>query len=128
MKTVYPTAFTFRQEKSIPGSYNASHQLTVECVTENGSRALQPTDLVKRRKVFHNGLILIVREHHRKFLSTLDPPLTIPEDKVLRWHPEFILDNVPNVVEASLPQPPFKGTVEFKLQPYIKYLCYQQKL
>ena len=39
----------------------------------------------------------------------MTPPIDIPEDKVIRWHPEFKLDTVPDVEAAELPKPPFKG-------------------
>ncbi len=92
----------------MPGSYHG-HQLTVECVTDNPSGALQPSDLIKRRKIFRDGLVSVVREHHRQFLLKLEPPLTIPDHKLMRWHPGFTLDNLPEITEASLPQPPLKG-------------------
>ena len=110
MKTVYPTAFTFRQESNIPGSPHSRHQLTVECNTDDPSGCLNPTDLIKRRKTFHRGLVSLVKDQHCQFLSRLSPPLTIPDDKVLRWHPEFSLDRLPDVPESSLPRPPVKGT------------------
>ena len=118
MKTVYPTAFTFRQESNIPGSQHSRHQLTVECNTDDPSGCLNPTDLIKRRKVFHRGLVSLVKDKHRQFLSKLSPPLTIPDDKVLHWHPEFSLDQLPDVPESSLPRPPVKGT-----RPYACSLC-----
>ena len=111
IKTVHPTAFKFRQEKSIPGCYDTGYQLTLECVTDVSSEALKPADLIKRRKVFHDGLVSVVREHHKTFLLSLDPPLSIPEDKVQRWHPDFNLDSLPEVVESPLPQPPLQGGV-----------------
>lgn len=42
----------------------------------------------------------------QEFLSNLSRPLTIPDDKITRWHPKFPLDEVPDVQEAPLPQPP----------------------
>ena len=32
--------------------------------------------------------------------------MSITEDKIVRWHPAFVLDTVPEVEEAPLPQPP----------------------
>lgn len=80
MKTVYPAAFVFRQEKHIPGTYNRKqyeqYQLTVECNTsEDGSGGsgeaggakgyITTTGLVQRRKVFHSNLTQIVKGHHQ---------------------------------------------------------------
>ena len=33
-------------------------------------------------------------------------PLTIPDDKITRWHPKFALDEVPDIEAAPLPEPP----------------------
>lgn len=40
------------------------------------------------------------------FLSTLVPPMSVPEDKLTRWHPRFNVDTVPAIECSSLPQPP----------------------
>lgn len=119
MKTVYPLAFTFRQENKIPGEYGRKEQeryhLTVECNLSRGSNSeaqpkhLYPTSLVQRRRVFRRNLNSVVKHHHKQFLSCLDPPLEIPDEEVLHWHPEFPLDAVPEVEEAALPAPPVNG-------------------
>lgn len=43
-------------------------------------------------------------------MAYLKPPLHIPDEKVLRWHPAFALDSVPEVEAAPLPTPPIKET------------------
>lgn len=85
MKTVYPSAFIFRQEKNIPGNYDRKKyekfQLTVETNVdegvseekgdeekgdeEKGCKRLGGSFLIKRRKQFHQNLIQVVRSHHR---------------------------------------------------------------
>lgn len=47
----------------------------------------------------------------QEFLSKLDPPIVIESDKLRAWHPEFELDNVPDVVPEPLPQPPLQQEV-----------------
>lgn len=86
--------------------------------------------------MFHNNLLSIVKQHHKVscsslgshssyfcfvvisnfclnrlfslqgFLSSLDPPVLVPEDKLTRWHPRFNVDSVPAVHTSALPQPP----------------------
>ena len=151
MKTVYPSAFVFRQEKNIPGNYDRKKyekfQLTVESNVGDGvsegegdgekrCKHLSASSLIKRRKQFHQNIIQIVRNHHKvretrvprclssslsqvsdfpvflspqDFLASLNPPLVIPDAKVLRWHPAFSLDAIPEVVESELPKPPVAG-------------------
>ena len=128
MKTVYPTAFNFRQEKNIPGLFDKrnKYHLTVECSVEDERKssseemkkgetkstksALNATMLIKRRKKFNRNLTEIAKKHHKAFLASLKPPLHIPDDKILRWHPAFALDSVPEVEAAPLPAPPVKET------------------
>nr|XP_061794474.1 DNA replication factor Cdt1-like [Nerophis lumbriciformis] len=114
MKTVFPEAYNFRQEKNIP-TYNncimqGSYQLTVEpamfCGQKEGQRILTASDLLKRRHTFHRNLISIVKHHHKLFLSSLVPPVCVPEDKLTRWHPNFNVDTLPAVQASLLPQPP----------------------
>ncbi|XP_019719966.1 DNA replication factor Cdt1 [Hippocampus comes] len=114
MKTVFPEAYTFRQEKNIP-TYNncikkGSYQLTVEpalfCGQKEGQPILTASDLLERRHTFHRNLVSIVKHHHKMFLSSLTPQMSVPEDKLTRWHPNFNVDSVPAVQASLLPQPP----------------------
>ena len=82
MKSVYPNAFVFRQEKNIPGVYDRkkyeSYQLTVECNVREDGRGeggeggggssggfLDSSALLRRRKYFNKNLIEIVKKHHK---------------------------------------------------------------
>ncbi|XP_071767536.1 DNA replication factor Cdt1 [Centroberyx gerrardi] len=114
IKTVFPDAYTFRQEKNIPtfssNIKKGSYQLTVEPVTyfdQNEARpVLSASRLLERRQIFHLNLVSIVKQHHKAFLSSLVPPVSVPEDKLTRWHPRFNVDMVPTVSTSPLPQPP----------------------
>ncbi|XP_071337708.1 DNA replication factor Cdt1 [Trachinotus anak] len=117
IKTVFPEAYTFRQEKNIP-TFNSSikkgsYQLTVEPVIlsdQNEARpVLSASRLLERRHIFHLNLVSIVKQHHKVFLSSLVPPVSVPDDKLTRWHPRFNVDTVPGVQTCLLPQPPHTG-------------------
>ncbi|XP_029305027.1 DNA replication factor Cdt1 [Cottoperca gobio] len=114
IKTVFPEAYTFRQEKNIP-TFNSSikkgsYQLTVEPVILSDQNEARPflsaSRLLERRRIFHLNLVSIVKQHHKVFLSLLVPPVSVPEDKLTRWHPRFNVDTVPSISTSSLPQPP----------------------
>ncbi|XP_035519484.1 DNA replication factor Cdt1 [Morone saxatilis] len=114
IKAVFPEAYTFRQEKNIP-TFNSSikkgsYQLTVEPVIlsdQNEARpVLSASRLLERRQIFHLNLVSIVKQHHKVFLSLLASPVSVPEDKLTRWHPRFNVDTVPAIQASSLPQPP----------------------
>lgn len=62
--------------------------------------------LIERRYVFHNRLVNIVKQHHSEFLTAFNPLLVVAEDKVTRWHPNFDVDDVPDVPLGRLPQAP----------------------
>nr|XP_015223487.1 PREDICTED: DNA replication factor Cdt1 isoform X2 [Lepisosteus oculatus] len=115
IKTVYPTAYTFRQEKNIPTFSDrvkqSSYQLTIEPVIDMEEKSdarpqLSASHLLERRRGFHQRLVTIVKEHHKAFLDSLTPPLSVPDDKLTRWHPRFNVDQVPNIPACELPQPP----------------------
>ncbi|CAK6978963.1 DNA replication factor Cdt1 [Scomber scombrus] len=114
IKTVFAEAYTFRQEKNIP-TFNSSikrgsYQLTVEPnihSDQNEARSiLSASRLLERRHIFHHNLVSIVKQHHTVFLSSLVPTVSVPEDRLTRWHPRFNVDTVPAVHISSLPQPP----------------------
>ncbi|XP_023182880.1 DNA replication factor Cdt1 [Xiphophorus maculatus] len=119
IKTVFPAAFSFRQQKNIP-TFNSnvsrgSYQLTVEPVLSSDRNEARPvlsaSRLLERRRVFHQNLISVVKQHHKAFLSSLVPPVSVPEDKLTRWHPRFNVDAVPAVQVGSLPPPPHTENV-----------------
>ncbi|XP_016396405.1 DNA replication factor Cdt1-like isoform X1 [Sinocyclocheilus rhinocerous] len=114
IKAVYPSAYTFRQERNIPSfsatAKRSSYQLTVEPVIQeefNGTRpVLSASRLLERRHIFHQNLVEIVKGHHKVYLASLNPPIVVPDDKLTRWHPRFNVDEVPNIKPSDLPQPP----------------------
>ncbi|XP_039994243.1 DNA replication factor Cdt1 [Xiphias gladius] len=114
IKTVFPEAFTFRQEKNIPTFNNSikkgNYQLTVEPIILSDQTEARPvlsaSRLLERRHVFHMNLVSIVKQHHKGFLSSLVPPVSVPEDKLTRWHPRFNVDSVPGIQTSLLPHPP----------------------
>ncbi|XP_038610250.1 DNA replication factor Cdt1 [Tachyglossus aculeatus] len=115
IKAVYPSSYEFRQEKNIPtfrdGVKRSDYQLTIEPVLgpvelTDGRPQLSASHLLQRRHTFSRNLVNLVKEHHKAFLASLNPPLAVPDDKLTRWHPRFNVDEVPDVVPAQLPQPP----------------------
>ncbi|XP_015272849.1 PREDICTED: DNA replication factor Cdt1 [Gekko japonicus] len=67
---------------------------------------LSASHLLERQKVFNRNLVNVVKEHHKAFLASLNPPMAIPDDKLARWHPRFKVDEVPDIVPAELPRAP----------------------
>ena len=109
MKTVCPDAYVFSLETDIPGEYSAGCHFYLTISIKTKDPQLTAASLVKRRQTFYDSLVLIVKRHHREFLSNLDPPLDIPDQKVLRWHSGFSPDSVPAIEVASLPTLPSIG-------------------
>lgn len=58
-------------------------------------------------KVFQLYCVLAL---YQDFLHNLNPALSVDDNKITRWHPKFHLDDVPDVDEADLPQPPVVKT------------------
>ncbi|XP_055991562.1 DNA replication factor Cdt1 [Sorex fumeus] len=114
IKTVYPAGYHFRQERGVPtfrdGVKKSTYQLTIEPLLEPEEGAAAPrltaSRLLQRRQLFSRNLVQRVREHHRAFLASLDPPMVVPEEQLTCWHPRFDVDGVPDIEPAELPQPP----------------------
>uniref|UniRef100_A0A8C6XHD5 Chromatin licensing and DNA replication factor 1 n=1 Tax=Naja naja TaxID=35670 RepID=A0A8C6XHD5_NAJNA len=113
IKTVYPGSYVLRQERNIPTfggpGKQGTYQLTIEPelgTGGSGQEKLTASRLMERRSTFCKNLMARVKEHHKAFLASLDPPMAIAEDELTRWHPRFPVDEVPEVVPAELPQPP----------------------
>nr|CAB3229571.1 DNA replication factor Cdt1 [Phallusia mammillata] len=118
IKHVFPEAYLYRQEKGIP-TYSdhmksSDYQLTLEPILdseelellENQAKKLTSGMLVRRRHHFHLQLLDIVKSHHQAFLSSLDPSVTVENSKLRRWHPQFKVDQVPDIPLDDLPLPP----------------------
>ncbi|XP_069757357.1 DNA replication factor Cdt1 [Narcine bancroftii] len=115
IKTVYPSGYKFRQEKGIR-TWNdcvkkSSYQLTIDPVFEGeenseGHTQLTASLMLQRRRIFIRNLTNLVKQYHKIFLASLNPPMYVPDDKLTRWHPRFNVDEVPDIVAAELPQPP----------------------
>jgi len=128
IKTVFPEAYRYAWE-SIVGRYGkklAESELHISVNLDHKTDAIQrlgcklsqndtkqlvsdkltPQAIVERRTVFRNSLTALVKEHHSKFCSQLDPPITVAEDSLVKFHPKFNVDQCPQIVEADLPQKP----------------------
>lgn len=62
--------------------------------------------MIDRQQKFYNILLNKVKDEHDKFLKSFNPPIIIPKQNVTRWHPEFDLENCPEIEKAPMPQPP----------------------
>lgn len=47
-----------------------------------------------------------VKDEHEEFLKNLETPMIVPRNKLVRWHPEFDIENCKAIEKAELPQPP----------------------
>ncbi|XP_035204836.1 DNA replication factor Cdt1-like, partial [Stegodyphus dumicola] len=66
---------------------------------------MSPQFLLERQKSFANCLLKRTKEYHQKFLTSIKLPV-IPENSIVRWHPKFLVDSVPDIKAASLPKAP----------------------
>ena len=73
-------------------------------------RKLSPAMLLERGRIFHASLLDLLLQHHQEFLEQLEPPVTVDRTRITRWHPEFPLESVPDVLPALLPKPPIDET------------------
>lgn len=112
--TVFPEAYSLKQEKVVSfGSptKQETYQLVVQPViksevNDSGMPSMTPSVMNERQQRFYRNLLETVKKHHQDFLQSLDPPMVIPPGMLTRWHPEFAVDQVPDLPRARLPQPP----------------------
>ncbi|EDV55916.1 DNA replication factor Cdt1 [Drosophila erecta] len=69
------------------------------------STSMNPHVMTARMQRFQSLLLDRVMRAHDQFLRSQDPPIII-EKALTRWHPQFDLENCPEVELAPLPQPP----------------------
>ncbi|CAH0729869.1 unnamed protein product, partial [Brenthis ino] len=87
-------------------SQKEAFELIISPNFPNDIKVMNPSVLLERRRYFYDTLLQLVKKYHAQFLATLDPPIEIPDKKLVRWHPEFELEKIPEVDSAKLPEMP----------------------
>lgn len=127
IKNLYPEAFNFSQVKMrnfgstskldyyqlviTPNVGGSSNKTMIKIDEDNVLKSAQtcvmnPQVMIDRQQKFYNILLNKVKDEHDKFLKSFNPPIIIPKQNVTRWHPEFDLENCPEIEKAPMPQPP----------------------
>ncbi|XP_026478189.1 LOW QUALITY PROTEIN: DNA replication factor Cdt1-like [Ctenocephalides felis] len=124
IKFIYPEAYTFSQEKmhnfgstSKQDKYelviipNVGDTKSVEINADDVLKSRQvmnmnPQVMLERQRTLYNLLLNKVLDEHEKYLLSLDPPMSIPKNKLTRWHAGFDIENMPDIEKSALPQPP----------------------
>ncbi|CAK1545012.1 unnamed protein product [Leptosia nina] len=109
IKHLVPDFYNFEVQKT--KSFNSSankdgYELIISPNFPNDIKVMNPSVLLERRRYFYDTLLKVVKKHHAQFLSTLDPPINIPDEKLVRWHPEFEIEKIPEIECAKLPELP----------------------
>ncbi|RWS28537.1 DNA replication factor Cdt1-like protein [Leptotrombidium deliense] len=66
-------------------------------VTPKNVSKMTPSCLIDRKEMFHKKLVDIVKRHHSQFLLSLNPPINVVDESLQRWHPNFQLENIPDI-------------------------------
>ncbi|XP_053972008.1 DNA replication factor Cdt1 isoform X1 [Hylaeus volcanicus] len=125
IKTIYPDAYAYHQEKhrtfGSTSKQNKYELVFTPIVEEKDGRntpdadnvlktasevSMGPRVLLDRRRKFYNTLLGMVKDEHEKFLLSLETPMRVPKEKIVRWHPEFDVESCKPIESADLPQPP----------------------
>lgn len=111
IKSLFPDAFEFQSEKiKVFGTGTRQEQWELVVIPKIAGESMTAEILLERRRKMFSILIEKTKDYHEEFLSTLDPPLVIPREKLARWHPEFDIEKVPDINQADLPKPPKEET------------------
>ncbi|BET03130.1 DNA replication factor Cdt1 [Nesidiocoris tenuis] len=116
IQTVLPSAFKVRREKR-RFAQNKKEEYTLilkpTFSSDGGAKGdgengelMTPSVLLQRRRNFYDALLSLVIDRHQVFLGGLDPPLVIPKNQLMRWHPDFDVDAACPEIAASLPPLP----------------------
>ncbi|XP_053606454.1 DNA replication factor Cdt1 [Plodia interpunctella] len=109
IKHLVPDFYNYEVQK-IKNFSTSTHKEAYELIITpnfpNDIKVMNPSVLLERRRYFYDTLLQLVKKHHAQFLSTLDPPMVIPDNKLVRWHPEFELEKVTEVDCSKLPEMP----------------------
>lgn len=111
--TVYPNAYDLAvihrngmspqgTRGTVDGYYNG--RSTVRIFANFGSEHNLDECMKARSEAFTQGLLEIAKAGHHVFLSSLSPPVSITDDELSEWHPEFKNDRVPDIKPAALPE------------------------
>jgi len=112
VKTVYPLAYYYKQEKmfiDFKNDYHLTIHPNLDEVTELNAKGLKdfsPNILLTRLNKFKANLFSLVKNCHQKFLESIG--ITNVEFKdIKRWHPKFDLESCcPDIEESELPKSP----------------------
>ncbi|UJR25884.1 hypothetical protein I4U23_007232 [Adineta vaga] len=110
IKTINPTMFSFQQEKiQLPtlSPMKLKHELTI-IPTDFGIQTnvqITPSIIVERIDCFRRALLSLTFLSN-KLQQNIDE---LPNDEnLVRWHPDFDLENIPDIAISSLPETPDK--------------------
>jgi len=125
IKTVFPAAYRYAWENII-GRYGKKmaefelhmsvnmdfkEEMVGKAEPNQGksgtAERLGPQGIVERKNIFHNSLISIVKGHHKKFCDGLETPISIDDDKLVKFHKDFDVDKCPPVEESGMPEAPY---------------------
>lgn len=113
IKHLVPDFYSFEIQKCknfSTSSQKTSYELIITPNYPHGTTAANTDMLKERRRYFYDTLLQIVKKSHAKYLLTLDPPMIINDDKLVRWHPNFDLFKMPDIECAKLPETPDTNT------------------
>lgn len=71
-----------------------------------GDAPITPKILKERKEKFHKVLLERTKDYHEEFLKNLSPPMHVNKDDLKRWHPDFMVSDVPDIPPKKLPQLP----------------------
>lgn len=119
LKTIYPQAYLFKQEKLFIDFKNDFHLIIspnldeIETNKETGLKQFTPMVLLKRLKKFKTNLFQRVKQMHQEFLESIGIT-NIPVENIKRWHQKFDLENLKEIEEAELPKAPRDDSIKCK--------------
>ncbi len=114
IKTVYPLAYYFKQEKmfiDFKNDYHLTISPNLDEVTElneKGVKEFSPSVLLTRLTRFRTNLFTLVKDYHQKFLESIGIT-NVDFREIKRWHPKFDIESCVEIEESDLPRSPMES-------------------
>ncbi|KAF0990497.1 hypothetical protein HZS_5285, partial [Henneguya salminicola] len=97
-----------------------SSKLIIEMTDSNEEEA--PITVTHRRETFNDLLMKKTLFYHNKFLLELG--VNIDASQIKRWHPKFMIEEVPDIESVELPELP--KTKVYTAKDMLKMTCYTE--
>lgn len=115
--TIYPNAYKLNYEKltSIETLKVARSGLQLVIKPNVLCTKIIPYTSRMRMNEFNENLLAFAKKAHSDYLRSLDEPVSVNDNELVRWHPSFVF---PNISKAELPEQPTENSATRSIREF----------